>query len=147
MYAYHPNYVDAVVNRMRPSDSHVYLHDANFNVTALLEPDSTVVERYSYTPYGEETYLDASFAALSTQKSAFDNEILYTGRWVDPVTGLQLNRNRWYHQQLGRSLNRDPGGKVAGPILGSGSASIAARYRYTHGFARPAAVYGRGLLC
>ncbi len=36
MYAYHQHYVDAVVNRMRESDSHVYLHDANFNVTALL---------------------------------------------------------------------------------------------------------------
>jgi RHS repeat-associated protein len=108
MYAYHTNYVDAVANRMRPSDSHVYLQDANYNVTALLEPDSTVVERYSYTPYGEIAYLDASFAALGTQASAIGNEIFYTGRERDPETGLQLNRNRWYHAPLGRWVSRDP---------------------------------------
>jgi len=27
---------------------------------------------------------------------------------LDPETGLQLNRNRFYHQQLGRWVNRDP---------------------------------------
>jgi RHS repeat-associated protein len=36
------------------------------------------------------------------------NEFLYTGRRRDPETGLQLNRNRYYHQQLGRWVNRDP---------------------------------------
>ena len=38
----------------------------------------------------------------------FRNELLYTGRRSDPETGLQLNRHRFYHQQLGRWVSRDP---------------------------------------
>ena len=36
------------------------------------------------------------------------NDGLYTGRQLDPETGLQLNRHRFYHQQLGRWASRDP---------------------------------------
>ncbi|WP_146586820.1 RHS repeat-associated core domain-containing protein [Posidoniimonas polymericola] len=42
------------------------------------------------------------------------NEHLYTGRRTDPETGLQLNRYRFYHQQLGRWVTRDPIGYDAG---------------------------------
>jgi len=48
--------------------------------------------------------------------SAIDNELLYTGRRRDPETGLQLNRNRFYHSQLGRWVNRDPIGYDAGDM-------------------------------
>lgn len=34
MYSYHPQYVDAIAHRMRSEDSHVFLADANYNVTA-----------------------------------------------------------------------------------------------------------------
>ncbi len=108
MYSYHPYYVDAVAVRMTDTDAHIYLHDANFNVTAVADDTGTVVERYSYTPYGEVTYLDASYAALATQASTIDNEYLFTGRRLDPATGMQLNRNRFYYAALGRWLNRDP---------------------------------------
>ncbi len=40
---------------------HGALHDANFNVTAVVNSSGTVLERYSYTPYGTPTYLDSSF--------------------------------------------------------------------------------------
>jgi hypothetical protein len=36
---------------------HYYYQDANFNVTAVAS-GSSVVERYSYTPYGEVTFLE-----------------------------------------------------------------------------------------
>ena len=38
------------------------------------------------------------------------NEYLYTGRRLDPETGLQLNRNRFYHAALGRWVKQDPVG-------------------------------------
>ena len=41
------------------------------------------------------------------------NPYLFTGRRVDSETGLQLNRNRFYHQQLGRWVSRDPIGYEA----------------------------------
>lgn len=37
-----------------------------------------------------------------------DNEFLYTGRRLDPETGLYQYRERYYHSQLGRFINRDP---------------------------------------
>ena len=106
MYSYHPHYVDAVAVRMRDADAHVYLQDANFNVTAVVDDAGSVVERYSYTPYGEVIFLDSSFAPRSS--SLLSNEILYTGRRRDPETGLQINRNRFYASHLGRWVNRDP---------------------------------------
>src|SRR5690606_37426623 len=36
------------------------------------------------------------------------NEFLYTGRRLDPETGLYQYRFRYYHAQLGRFVTRDP---------------------------------------
>ena len=91
-----------------------YLHDANFNVTAVADDQGTVVERYAYTPYGEATILNGASdfgrdrSAVDTGGSDILNEYLYTGRRLDPETGLQLNRNRFYASHLGRWVNRDP---------------------------------------
>ena len=106
MYSYHPQYVDAVAVRIRDADAHFYLHDANYNVTAMTDDAGTVKERYSYTPYGKVKFLAADFSSRGS--SAISNEYLYTGRRLDPETHLQINRNRFYHQQLGRWVNRDP---------------------------------------
>jgi hypothetical protein len=35
------------------------VQDANFNVTSLTSASGTVNERYSYSPYGQRTILDA----------------------------------------------------------------------------------------
>ncbi len=53
------------------------------------------------------TVLDADFS-VDPNGTDIDNELLYTGRRRDPETGLQLNRNRFYHAPLGRWINRDP---------------------------------------
>jgi RHS repeat-associated protein len=100
--------VDAVAARFTADDMHVYLHDANYNVTALADPNGNIVERYSYTPYGGVVVLDPDFSADSDGLSDVGNEYLYTGRRRDPVSGLQLNRNRFYEAALGRWLSRDP---------------------------------------
>ena len=122
-YVYHPEYVDAIAVRYYDSDtdgtgvvSHYYLQDANYNVTAVTDNTGTVKERYAYTPYGEVTFLDANFANPATS-SAISNEYLYTGRRLDPETGLQLNRNRFYHATMGRWMNRDPIGYKGGMNL------------------------------
>jgi len=89
---------------MRDHDSHVYLHDANYNVTALVEDDATVVERYAYTPYGAVTVLDADFSADNDNKSDIENEYLYTGKVLWPE-----GSGRWAvfeHSQLAPSNQR-----------------------------------------
>jgi RHS repeat-associated protein len=112
IYHWHPHYVDALGVRMRASDTHFFLQDANFNVTAAVKDDgNAVVERYGYTPYGEPTILDADFTADSVNDDGYsdiDNRHLYTGREFDWDSGLQLNRQRYYASHLGRWLTRDP---------------------------------------
>jgi RHS repeat-associated protein len=118
MYHWHPFYVDALAARIRDGDIHFFLQDANFNVTAVVENDGDVVERYQYSPYGQVTFLDDEFDPIGT--SAIGNTHLYTGRERDPETGLQLNRNRFYAAHLGRWVNRDPigyrGGNESVPV-------------------------------
>jgi RHS repeat-associated protein len=64
----------------------------------------------------------------------FRNELLFTGRRCDPETGLQLNRHRFYHQQLGRWLSRDPiGYKGSRWNLYKYGKSAPARYRDAFG--------------
>jgi RHS repeat-associated protein len=85
---------------------HYYCQDANYNVTAVVDATGSVLERYDYTPYGEVTFLDPSFIAQSS--SIIANQHLYTGRELDPETGLQLNRHRYYVSHIGRWTARDP---------------------------------------
>ncbi len=63
-------YIDAPVLRDKDTDSDddctdsggnerlYYATDANQNVTALVEPDGDVAERYEYDPYGKPTFYD-----------------------------------------------------------------------------------------
>ena len=113
-YFWHPHYVDALAVRFRSGESHTFLQDGNFNVTAAVDGWASsgdyrdVVERYAYSPYGEVIFLEDDFDVAATQESAIDNTHLYTGREQDLETGLQLNRNRYYAPHLGRWVNRDP---------------------------------------
>jgi RHS repeat-associated protein len=109
-------YIDDLALSDEGSTRYYYCQDANFNVVATLNPTGSVVERYAYTPYGVVTYLDDEFDNPSTA-STIGNEYLYTGRRRDAETGLQLNRNRYYHAQLGRWLTRDPIGYLGGSSL------------------------------
>jgi RHS repeat-associated protein len=111
-----PRYIDALILRDENTDSdgacddgRVYaLADANFNVTALVDTNGDVVERYLYSPYGEVTILDPDFTADADGASDYANTTLYTGREYDPQTGLMYYRARYYHPHLGRFVSRDP---------------------------------------
>jgi len=91
-----------------------HCHDANYNVTAVVDNSGVVVERYDYSPYGQVTFLAANLAPLMTQATTIGNTHLYTVRELDSETGLQLNRNRFYASWLGRWVTRDPIGYNGG---------------------------------
>ena len=128
LYSHHPHYIDAVAVRMGSgsTDGIYYLHDANFNVVGLMDVGGTgapsVKERYHYSAYGEVTILngisdsDGAEWTVDTD-SDFDNELLYTGRRLYAGSGVYNFRNRFYHAQLGRFLNRDPIGYAGGMNL------------------------------
>lgn len=73
-HVWSPVYIDAMVARDRNADGssgtgleeRLYAqHDANFNVSALLNTSGVVQERFAYDPYGSPTFLDASWSTLS----------------------------------------------------------------------------------
>jgi len=122
-YVWGVQYVDAPVVRFRDgnvdgdlldtqdnTDSTLYYtYDGNFNVTAVIKPDGTVAERYTYDPYGKVTFKAADWSAAASQaKSAYDNEVLYCGYRFDPESGLYHVRRRYLTPPLGRWLTPDP---------------------------------------
>ena len=113
-YAWSPRYIDCAdvprharrrrQHRRRRADTH--LTDANYNVTAVMDYNTTteawqVAARYSYDPYGDAT-------VIYTNGDAIDNTILYAGYTYDAATGLYFDRARYYDPQLGRFISQDP---------------------------------------
>jgi RHS repeat-associated protein len=93
---------------------------------------STIVETYSYTPYGERRIyhydldygggqgigVDYDYAGnglpIEQADSSVDNDIGYTGRRWDTESSLWHYRFRQYSPTLGRFLTRDPAGYIDG---------------------------------
>ncbi|MFO0911688.1 MAG: RHS repeat-associated core domain-containing protein [Pirellulales bacterium] len=117
-YIWHPYYIDALACRFADVDSNGNFsgtdevefptHDANFNVSGLVNASGTVFERYYYSPYGKLSVLDANFAADADGASDVANAFTYTGRQFDNESGIYQYRHRYYHAQLGRFVARDP---------------------------------------
>jgi RHS repeat-associated protein len=106
-YVWGANYIDAAVVRWHDGNldgdlndqgdnTLYYTYDGNFNVTALVEPDGDVVERYDYDPYGN-----------GPGWGSYSNEILFCG-YRRAEGGLYYVRNRYYHPRLGRWMSREP---------------------------------------
>src|SRR5262249_37911476 len=113
--------VDALVERDRDADANplngleerLYVQqDANFNVTALVDVNGNVVERYVYDPYGAVTVLAPDWAARAA--SAYGWVYLHQGGRYDTTSGLYDFRNRDYSATLGRWLQQDPIGYAGG---------------------------------
>ena len=93
------------------------MQDPNWNVLAIANVSGTVQERYRYTAYGTPTFLTSTFTPRNPNASAYAWDALYTGRQLDAETGLYQYRNRYYHAELGRFVNRDPVGYRGGSNL------------------------------
>ena len=108
---YDVRYIDAPVMVYRDTDTdgssiqYVYVaQDANFNVTAIIDgSNGSVINRFVYTPYGQRTVLNASWAAGTT-----DFMLGHQGLMLDGESGLYYNWARFYHPTLGRFMQRDP---------------------------------------
>ena len=77
-----------------------------YSVTALTNGSGTIVERYSYTAYGQPAFFDGSGTAISS--SAENNRYTYTGREWDEDLHLYHYRARMYDAVGGRFCSRDP---------------------------------------
>jgi len=113
-----PVYVDALILRDRDTDTNgslderlYVLHDANWNVTALVNTSGTVVQRFMYDAYGVRAALTAGFG-WSIDAYAF--RYGHQGGRHDAVTGRINFRNRDYDPEMMRWIQQDPAGYVDG---------------------------------
>jgi RHS repeat-associated protein len=74
------------------------------SVVAVTDADGERVASYNYEAFG--TIKDAT--------GVLDNNITYTGRWIEPETGDYFYRARYYDSGIGRFLKRDPIGFESG---------------------------------
>jgi RHS repeat-associated protein len=88
-------------------------HNANFNTTALTDATGSVVERFVYTPYGQQTVLSASWTVAS---DAYHWPYYFQGMRLAPdgQGNLYLSQSRIYDSDTGIWGTRDPGGYVDG---------------------------------
>src|SRR5690606_38588554 len=111
-YLWGTRYVDDLVLRDRGSERLYSLSDALFNVVALTDATGAVKERFAYQPYGQSEELNPNFTSYSG--TDYQWTYRFTGRELDLESGLQLNRHRYLHQQLGRWISRDATGYADG---------------------------------
>ncbi|MBA3684524.1 MAG: RHS repeat-associated core domain-containing protein [Planctomycetes bacterium] len=119
-------YIDAPILRWRETaaagvldEKLFYTQDANFNVTALVNPAGAVVERFIFEPYGKRTIFAADGVTVRAT-STYAVNYGFTGRYHDSESGLVYFRNRYWETGLGRFINRDPAGYIDGMSLYGG---------------------------
>ena len=104
----HYTYGLDLTSSFQPSGAASYYHfDGAGNTTQITDASGTVVNSYSYLPFGEQTVFAAGTA----------NPFTYVGRYgvMDEGSGLYFMRNRWYNPTIGRFQQQDPLG-LAGDI-------------------------------
>ncbi len=113
-------YIDALILRDRDTDSNGSLderiwavQDANFNVTALLSNSGSVAQRWIYTSYGVASSLTSAWSSTS---DAYNWSVRFQGMFFDNSVGLGLQRHRIYSPELGRWMQADPLGFLAGDL-------------------------------
>ena len=108
--------VDNLVLRDRPGISErMYAFTSADGVTAIVNADGEVQERYGYDAYGTPLFMSAIWVPSDT--SDYDWDTLYGGYHYDSETGFYQVRNRYLHPTLGRWLSRDPSGYAGGVNL------------------------------
>jgi RHS repeat-associated protein len=120
-YVWSPRYIDAPMFRLHDGNAdgdiggeadnvHLYLTDANYNVTAVLDWSGSVVERYVYDAYGKATAYDDDWDLVGAPA---EDGPMYCGYFFDAETANYLARNRYYSTSLSTWLSRDPIGYLA----------------------------------
>ncbi|MEX2670936.1 MAG: RHS repeat-associated core domain-containing protein [Phycisphaeraceae bacterium] len=124
-YVWGAQYVDELICRDRPGDpssssssaedERIYVtHDPSYRITALVDGDKNVLERYRYSPYGQRTVLNPDWTThTDPEEGSYNFRIGHQGLRHDE-TGLVYNRARMLHVGLGRFTQRDPIGYLDG---------------------------------
>ncbi len=123
-YVWSPAYVNEMVDRdtdtsgtgLTATGSSITrlwsINDTNYNVVALVNSSGSVVERYSYDPFGSVTVMTGSYGARI--ESSFGWVYLFQGMRLDIVTGNNLSRTRSENPGTGMWTSEDLMGFAAG---------------------------------
>jgi len=109
------DWIDEVLCMQREDQTYYYHTNKLGSIVALTDASGDVVERYAYDAYGSTSIMDETGIPLSD--SAVDNPYMFTGRSLDPETGLYYYRARMYNPETGRFMSKDPLGMVNGPNM------------------------------
>ena len=94
-------------------------NNRQFNVRCLTNESGGMVQLYAYTPYGKRTAMKAN-GTLVTNLDNLKTNYGFTGRYYDQETNLWYFRARYFSNELGRFISRDPLGYVDGMSLYTG---------------------------
>ncbi len=115
-----PVYIDAMIARDRDADvngsleERLYVaHDANFNVSSILNTGGSTLERFILAPYGSPTFLNGSWSAIGA--SAYSWTHLHQGGRFSSGSGLYVQNEGSFSATLGYlvAAAASPGGKPA----------------------------------
>jgi RHS repeat-associated protein len=90
--------IDEPLAMFREGRTVVYHADGLGSITTLTDLNGNPVRTYTYD----------SFGRIVAQTGTVTNPYTYTGRELDPESGLYYYRARYYDPQSGRFLNEDP---------------------------------------
>jgi RHS repeat-associated protein len=118
-------YIDEPLVLDRGGQRLFYHQDKLYSVFALTDTTGKVVEGYLYDAYGRQTVFSPAVPGGAVTFGGGDvvtpgghslvgNPYLFTGRRLDPETGLYYYRARYMDPVQGRFLSRDPVGVGAG---------------------------------
>jgi len=96
--------IDNKLKQKQGSTSKYFLQDHLGSTVGLADTSGAVTETNSYDSFG------------NASNSSFSSRYQFTGREFDSFTGLQYNRARWYHPQIGRFISEDPIGFRGGDV-------------------------------
>lgn len=105
-------YIDEVVLVANGSTYNYYMSDLRYSVYGFLDASGAVVERAKYDGYGKRTLMNTTYTTIGT--SVVAQPCAHTGQRLDSESGLQYYRARYFDNDLGRFISRDPIGYVDG---------------------------------
>ncbi|HET9285558.1 MAG TPA: IPT/TIG domain-containing protein [Candidatus Angelobacter sp.] len=89
--------MDEPLAQMRAGTIGYYEADGLGTITSITDSGGALANSYVYSAFGQTTTLTA----------AFENPFQYTGRELDPETGMYFYRSRYYEPSTGHFLSED----------------------------------------
>jgi RHS repeat-associated protein len=103
-------------------------HDANWDITSVIDTSAAAQIRITYTPYGEATLMTGSFGTANSTVTNYEWLYRFQGTRAEGTGGFAFMGARLYSIGLGRFLTQDPTSYTDGDNLYSALEGDPERY-------------------